>query len=96
MGDQSINIDNNIPATPRQQPQSQQLEPDVDLTIPSERHPILLQAFAKQHGSYDAISGGHVCDAFEALTGAPTETVTLGGSSVIEPAFGETSWCPYR
>ncbi|CAN0390630.1 unnamed protein product, partial [Scytosiphon promiscuus] len=36
------------------------------------------QAFAKQHGSYDAISGGHVCDAFEALTGAPTETVMLG------------------
>jgi len=40
--------------------------------------PPLSQAFAKQHGSYDAISGGHVCDAFEALTGAPTETVMLG------------------
>lgn len=39
---------------------------------------VLPQAFAKQHGSYDAISGGHVCEAFEALTGAPTETVTLG------------------
>eukprot|EP00752_Nemacystus_decipiens_P008666 g7736.t2 len=38
---------------------------------------IIEKAFAKQHGSYDAISGGHVCDAFEALTGAPTETVML-------------------
>ncbi|CBJ31495.1 conserved unknown protein [Ectocarpus siliculosus] len=38
---------------------------------------IVEKAFAKQHGSYDAISGGHVCDAFEALTGAPTETVML-------------------
>ncbi|CAM9563682.1 unnamed protein product, partial [Laminaria digitata] len=39
---------------------------------------IVEKAFAKQHGSYDAISGGHVCEAFEALTGAPTETVMLG------------------
>ncbi|CAM9380169.1 unnamed protein product [Ectocarpus sp. 6 AP-2014] len=38
---------------------------------------IVEKAFSKQHGSYDAISGGHVCDAFEALTGAPTETVML-------------------
>eukprot|EP00903_Cladosiphon_okamuranus_P015389 g14214.t1 len=38
---------------------------------------IVEKAFAKQHGSYDAISGGHVCDAFEALTGAPTETIML-------------------
>lgn len=44
---------------------------------------MLHQAFAKQHGSYDAISGGHVCDAFEALTGAPTETVMLGESIVL-------------
>ncbi|CAN0187969.1 unnamed protein product, partial [Scytosiphon promiscuus] len=41
-------------------------------------------AFAKQHGSYDAISGGHVCDAFEALTGAPTETVMLADSDDSE------------
>lgn len=39
---------------------------------------VWFQAFAKQHGSYDAISGGHICEAFEALTGAPTETIMLG------------------
>ncbi|CAM9925149.1 unnamed protein product [Sphacelaria rigidula] len=38
---------------------------------------IVEKAFAKQHGSFEAISGGHVCEAFEALTGAPTETVEL-------------------
>ncbi|CAM9362615.1 unnamed protein product, partial [Discosporangium mesarthrocarpum] len=38
---------------------------------------IVEKAFAKLHGSYGAISGGHICDAFEALTGAPTETVFL-------------------
>ncbi|CAM9568049.1 unnamed protein product [Pylaiella littoralis] len=38
---------------------------------------IVEKAFAKQHGSYDAISGGHVSEAFEALTGAPTETIML-------------------
>ena len=47
---------------------------------------MLPQAFAKQHGSYDAISGGHVCDAFEALTGAPTETLMLG--KILSKVFG--------
>ena len=46
---------------------------------------VVLQAFAKQHGSYEAISGGHVCEAFEALTGAPTETVMLGKASFRPP-----------
>lgn len=41
---------------------------------------VWFQAFAKQHGSYDAISGGHICEAFEALTGAPTETMMLGAA----------------
>ena len=46
---------------------------------------VFFQAFAKQHGSYEAISGGHVCEAFEALTGAPTETVMLGGLRLHSP-----------
>ncbi|KAG5176993.1 hypothetical protein JKP88DRAFT_334256 [Tribonema minus] len=37
------------------------------------------KAYAKAHGSYHAISGGHVREAFTALTGAPTETLLLDG-----------------
>lgn len=54
----------------------------------------VLQAFAKQHGSYDAISGGHVCEAFEALTGAPTETIMLGaiGLLLCICSFTDKTW----
>lgn len=34
--------------------------------------PFLEKAYAKMHGSYKAISGGHVAEAFLDLTGAPT------------------------
>lgn len=35
------------------------------------------QAYAKAHGSYAAIHGGHIAEALLDLTGAPTETVLL-------------------
>merc|ERR1719162_2107328 len=34
--------------------------------------PFLEKAYAKIHGSYQAISGGHIAEAFLDLTGAPT------------------------
>lgn len=35
--------------------------------------PFVEKAYAKSHGSYQAISGGHVAEAFLDLTGAPTQ-----------------------
>lgn len=37
----------------------------------------LFQAYAKAHGSYHAISGGHISEAMLDLTGAPTETIWM-------------------
>ena len=46
------------------------------------------QAYAKAHGSYHAISGGHVREAMLDLTGAPTETIWMD-----HPEFdSEVTW----
>jgi Calpain family cysteine protease/Ubiquitin interaction motif len=39
--------------------------------------PFLEKAYAKSHGSYSAISGGHIAEAFLDLTGAPTLVYSL-------------------
>uniref|UniRef100_A0A061R6S0 Calpain catalytic domain-containing protein n=1 Tax=Tetraselmis sp. GSL018 TaxID=582737 RepID=A0A061R6S0_9CHLO len=46
------------------------------------------KAYAKAHGSYHAISGGHIHEAMLDLTGAPTESVALD-----DPEFdSEEAW----
>jgi calpain-15 len=46
--------------------------------------PFLEKAYAKSHGSYQAISGGHIAEAFLDLTGAPT----------LVYSFDEKDFCP--
>jgi hypothetical protein len=38
---------------------------------------LLEKAYAKAHGSYKAISGGHIAEALLDLTGAPTFTINF-------------------
>ncbi|KAG7351855.1 calpain family cysteine protease [Nitzschia inconspicua] len=53
--------------------------------------PFLEKAYAKVHGSYSAISGGHVAEAFLDLTGAPTLQIQWhqnganNNSNIMEP-----------
>jgi len=47
--------------------------------------PLLEKAYAKCHGSYQAISGGHVAEAFLDLTGAPTLQCSLLQSPGFDP-----------
>jgi hypothetical protein len=53
--------------------------------------PFLEKAYAKIHGSYSAISGGHIAEAFLDLTGAPTLQIqwhqngAQHNSNIIEP-----------
>jgi calpain-15 len=47
--------------------------------------PFLEKAYAKSHGSYQAISGGHIAEAFLDLTGAPTRVYRLLNDSNFEP-----------
>ena len=42
--------------------------------------PLLEKAYAKAHSCYDAISGGHVCEAMLDLTGYPVETISFNNS----------------
>jgi len=46
--------------------------------------PFLEKAYAKSHGSYQAISGGHIAEAFLDLTGAPTQVYNFDSKS-FEP-----------
>ena len=46
--------------------------------------PFLEKAYAKSHGSYQAISGGHIAEAFLDLTGAPTQVYEFDSKS-FEP-----------
>jgi Calpain family cysteine protease len=53
--------------------------------------PFLEKAYAKVHGSYSAISGGHIAEAFLDLTGAPTLQIqwhqngARHNSNIVEP-----------
>ena len=47
--------------------------------------PFLEKAYAKAHGSYQAISGGHIAEAFLDLTGAPTKVYHLHNDPDFNP-----------
>jgi len=49
--------------------------------------PFLEKAYAKSHGCYSAISGGHIAEAFLDLTGAPTEVYQLHGNGFSPRSF---------
>lgn len=49
--------------------------------------PFLEKAYAKIHGCYQAISGGHIAEAFLDLTGAPTLAHSLDGPSFDPRSF---------
>lgn len=76
-----------LPATPTllQRPAT-----STDLAYSKAKHnqlwvPLLEKAYAKSHGSYSAISGGHIAEAFLDLTGAPTLCYRLHNDSSFEP-----------
>ena len=47
--------------------------------------PFLEKAYAKSHGCYQAISGGHIAEAFLDLTGAPTLQFSLHNQPNFDP-----------
>jgi len=58
--------------------------------------PYLEKAYAKIHGSYHAISGGHIAEAFLDLTGAPTLVYNFDNAATFNPKRFWSKLLSYR
>lgn len=68
----TITVDDYLPVNPNTGRLAFSHTPGNELWVP-----LIEKAYAKLHGSYAAIESGAVCDAFEELTGAPSERIEL-------------------